>query len=400
MHQLDSVSMLLKKKEQCNQISSRQHYEANLLELQCDLNSNMKEDNLLNIFKYQVSSVENSEVYVSAHESQNKCDCDCSSYAVLNWKTRIMKEQVHRKCELSISKTLHSEEWQNSQIVISDLSDRMRQDVYEKQNVKDDMSDSTMNVDQSESRTVRFADSILKSKEKQKTENNDESAVSKIKNVKLVDVLCRVTEQNSAQIVQKMLCVMISNITVENILTSESVTHKLMFKSEKFNVIIKISELNKINVNSIKTHQLSNVLYSLASPQAIVKVENECVSALLDFRAKVNLVQKSVLQKLNILYTVNIRLRLVNINEDEIMLWDICKNVKIQIDLISVLQFLLIIKSASQLMMLETLYASATSMITQSYSSDIINIKIISLQDSWKVKFQSTHLSPKMKYLL
>ena len=179
--------------------------------------------------------------------------------------------------------------------MILDFSDRMRQDVYEKQNVKDDMSDSTMNVDQSESRTVRFADSILKSKEKQKTEISDESAVLKIKNVKLADVLCRVTEQNSVQIVQKMLCAVISDITVENILTSESVTHKLMFKSEKLNVITKISELNKINVNSIKTHQLLNVLYSLTSSQVIVKIRNEHVLTLLDSGAEVNLVQKSVL---------------------------------------------------------------------------------------------------------
>ena len=320
MHQLDSVSMLLKKKEQWDQISSRQHHETNLLELQCDSDSNMREDDLLNIFEYQVLSVKNLRVYVSVHESQNKCGCDCFSHAVLNWKTRITKEQVHRECELSASKTLCFREWQGPQIVISDLSDRMRQDIYEKQNVKDDMSDSTMNVDQSESRTVRFADSILKSKEKQKTEISDESAVLKIKNVKLADVLCRVTEQNSVQIVQKMLCAVISDITVENILTSESVTHKLMFKSEKFNVIMKISKLNKINVNSIKTHQLSNVLYSSASSQVIVKVKNEHVSVLLDFRAEVNLMQKSVLQKLGVLYTVNIWLRLVNINEDEIML--------------------------------------------------------------------------------
>ena len=201
MHQLDSMSMLLKKKEQCDQTSSRQCHETNLLGLQCNLNSNIKEDNLLNIFKYQVLSVKNSEVYVLMHESQNKHDCDHSSHAVLNWKTRIMKEQVHRKCELSISKTLCSGEWQDSQIVISDLSDRMRQDIHEKQNVKENMSDDTMNVDQSESRTIRFADSTLKSKEKQKIRNNDESTVSKIKNVKLADVLCRVTEQNSAQIV-------------------------------------------------------------------------------------------------------------------------------------------------------------------------------------------------------
>ena len=84
MHQLDSVSILLKKKEQCDQISSRQHHETNLLELQCNSDSNMKEDDLLNIFKYQVLSVENLRVYVSVHESQNKCGCDCFSHAVLN----------------------------------------------------------------------------------------------------------------------------------------------------------------------------------------------------------------------------------------------------------------------------------------------------------------------------
>ena len=50
--------------------------------------------------------------------------------------------------------------------MISDFSDRMRQDVHEKQNVKDNMSDSIMNVDQSESRTVKFTDSILKSVKK------------------------------------------------------------------------------------------------------------------------------------------------------------------------------------------------------------------------------------------
>ena len=144
-----------------------------------------------------------------------------------------------------------------------------------------------------------------------------------------------------------MFYAVISDIIIENILTSESVVHKLIFKPEKSDVIMKISELNKVNVNSIKIHQLSNVLYSSASSQVIVEVENEHVSTLLDSGVKVNLMQKSVLQKLDILYTVNIRLRLVNINEDEIMLWDICKNVEIQISSVSVLQFLLIIKSAS-----------------------------------------------------
>ena len=42
MHQLDSVSMLLKKEEQCNQTSSRQHHKANLLELQCNWTATWK----------------------------------------------------------------------------------------------------------------------------------------------------------------------------------------------------------------------------------------------------------------------------------------------------------------------------------------------------------------------
>ena len=86
--------------------------------------------------------------------------------------------------------------------------------------------------------------------------------------------------------------------------------------------------------------------------------------------------------ELSVSYTVNIRLRLVNINNDEIMLQSICENVKIQISSVSVLQFLLIVKSANQFMMLKTLYASVTLMIIWLYSLDIINIEIMSLQDS------------------
>jgi len=61
-------------------------------------------------------------------------------------------------------------------------------------------SNETMNEDKEDSRlTVRFLES--ESVEK----SHDASGMSKIKNVKLVNVLQQITEQNSTQVVQKML---------------------------------------------------------------------------------------------------------------------------------------------------------------------------------------------------
>ncbi len=101
-----------------------------------------------------------------------------------------------------------------------------------------DDSDDTMNVNDFTSKTVRFADS------KDKTKVSDEFAALKIKNVRLVNVLCQMTEENSTQIVQKMLHAVVSDITVKDLLTSEFITHKMMFKLKKPDIMIKISELN------------------------------------------------------------------------------------------------------------------------------------------------------------
>ncbi len=88
------------------------------------------------------------------------------------------------------------------------------------------------------------------------------------------------------------------------------------------------------------------------------------VSALLDSGAKVNLVQKDCLWWLDISYTIDCRLRLIDINGDETVLRGICENMKIKIGPVSVMQFLLIVKSASQPMVLSMPYASATFMIS------------------------------------
>ena len=134
-------------------------------------------------------------------------------------------------------------------------------------------SDNIMNMNELKSKTIKFEKSAVKNKKR--TENDDESVMSKIKNVKLADVFCRIMKQNFIHIIQKMLCAVVSNIIVENILTSESVVHKLMFKSEKSDLIVKIFETEKINVNNVKTHCIMNILYFLISSCTIVNIEDK-----------------------------------------------------------------------------------------------------------------------------
>jgi len=95
-----------------------------------------------------------------------------------------------------------------------------------------------------------------------------------------------------------------------------------------------------------------------------VKVEEGQVSALINTGAEVNLVKECILQKLNVFYTVDGCLQLIDINDQKTVLHDICENVEIQIDLIEVLQFLLIVEKVSQLMILDMSYQVTTSMMT------------------------------------
>jgi len=156
----------------------------------------------------------------------------------------------------------------------------------------------------------------------------------------------------------------VSDITVEDILTSGPVAHKLMFKPGKPDIISRIPETEKVNINSLQTFLLFNVLYLFVSSRTIVKVEGGQVSALIDTGAEVNLVKERILQKLNVSYTVDGCLQLVDINGQKTVLHDICENVEIQIGPIGVLQSLLIIEKVSQPMVLDMSYQAATSMMT------------------------------------
>ena len=182
-----------------------------------------------------------------------------------------------------------------------------------------------------------------------------------------------------------MLYVIVSDITVKDILMSELIAHKLMFKSDKSDIIVKISDIEKINVNNIQLYQLKNVLYLSVSLRAVINIDEKQVSVLLDLKVKVNLVEKEVLKKLDISYSVDCQLRLVDINNKKTILHNIVKNVFVQIDSVCVIQSLLTVKKASQSMILNISYASATSMIIRAYFNDEINVEIMSSQGNRQI---------------
>ena len=137
----------------------------------------------------------------------------------------------------------------------------------------EDDSDNIININNSKSKAVKFEESAVKDKKRDK--DDDEFIMFKIKNVKLADILHRMMKQNFIHVIQKMLCAVVSDITVENILTFESVVHKLMFKSEKSDLIVKIFKTERINVNNVKIHCIMNILYFSVSSCAVVNIEDE-----------------------------------------------------------------------------------------------------------------------------
>jgi len=126
-----------------------------------------------------------------------------------------------------------------------------------------------------------------------------------------------------------MFCVIVSDIIIEDIFMFESITHKLMFKLSKSDIIEKISDIEKISVNSIQLCQLKKVLYLSVSLRAAVNINEEQISALFDLKMKVNLVEEKILKRLNISYFIDCQLRLVNINNKKTILCNIIKNVSV-----------------------------------------------------------------------
>jgi len=78
-----------------------------------------------------------------------------------------------------------------------------------------------------------------------------------------------------------------------------------MFKLSKSDIIVKISDIEKISVSSIQLCQLKNVLYLSVSSRAAVNIDEKQISALLNLKTEVNFVEKKVLKRFNISYSID-----------------------------------------------------------------------------------------------
>jgi len=150
MQQLNSVQLLLKKKEKWNKTQT-DHHEVNLIELQCNFDSNLEEDDLFFTFKYQVLSADSFDLTAASQKSQSKQSWE-HSHEILKQKTKIIKQWAQREQSLSTLKILWSDKWQTLQVVISDTQDN-------KLNMNEN-SDESMNEDKKDSRSkVKFLNS-------------------------------------------------------------------------------------------------------------------------------------------------------------------------------------------------------------------------------------------------
>jgi len=104
MQQLNFMQFLLKKKKRQNKTQA-DHHEVNLIELQCNSDSDLEENDLFSTFKYQVLSADSSDLTTASQKSQSKQSQECSD-EILKQKTKITKQQAQRKQSLSTSKTL------------------------------------------------------------------------------------------------------------------------------------------------------------------------------------------------------------------------------------------------------------------------------------------------------
>lgn len=144
---------------------------------------------------------------------------------------------------------------------------------------------------------------FITSKDKKKIINR-QASVFKIKNIKLQNILHKMTEENLTQILQKILKITVSNIMIKNLLTSVSITHKMMFKSVKSNIINCILNLSKIQINSTEI-KIKKSLYFSVNLCAVIEIKNVRISVLLNTEMKINLIKMKLIKSLKILFTVN-----------------------------------------------------------------------------------------------
>ena len=411
MTQLDSVRMSLQERDRRQNAQQQQDShtanQAGLRYIGYDSDTDLEEDDFAQTFEYSVrnaySNIHDSDrydMYAASQDSQTTRGRGRPPKSLLLDKTaKITKERIQKEKGIATPKTMRSGQYGNPIFGIPEQtgtsSNHKGPSVEELPDNSGD-SDATMEIEREDTQVtkqVRFTNKEP-TKDKGKGKAVEEGAAPKIKNVKLMDRLATMGKDNPTQVVKKLLDTVVTNITVEDLLTSGSV-HKLMFKPAKPDII------DKIQVNAVGTVQLSDVLYSSASPRAMVQVNGQSVSVLLDTGAEVNLIEESLVQRLGVAYTVDQRMKLVDVNGNETVLRGICENIEISIGPVSVVQSLLVVERASQPMILGMPYTSATSVRMQFHPSGKVEIEATCPETEVTVRFEGARAGkhPKKKYL-
>ena len=261
--QLDSVRMPLE--EQNARSCEDQSHTANHVQLRGDSDSDMEEEDWVSNFEYHVShagmQVAAARQNQKGQEKQmERGDARPPAAGILDQKAKITKERIQKEKGLATPKTMRFGTWGRPLIgnpgPLPGPSAQPPEDLSADELMGDAESDASESSDTIQvggpvgntAKRVRFT---AKNKGKEKDRAGDQ--VKKFKNIRLSDMLKRMAEENPGQVVQKLLRAVVPDITVEDILTSGSVAHKLMFKPANPGVI------EKIQVNAAKTMHLENV---------------------------------------------------------------------------------------------------------------------------------------------
>ena len=134
---------------------------------------------------------------------------------------------------------------------------------------------------------------------------------------------------------------------------------------------------------------LPNHFYSVANSKTNIKLRGQEMVVFFDSGAEVNLIDERHAQALGIPYTVDNRLRLVDVNGHTTAMLGICESEGVSIGPVRIEQSLLVVRHASQPLILGTPYLSAARMNSQSHSDGSCTMTIYG-PDGRTVRFQGS----------
>ena len=80
-----------------------------------------------------------------------------------------------------------------------------------------------------------------------------------------------------------------------------------------------------------------DILYFTTSLKIVILIDSERLIYLINIKIKIYLIKKKKIYKFKLNYTANQHLKLININKNKIIIIDIYKNIKISINLITII---------------------------------------------------------------